>query len=227
MPEKSSIDILKATISNRGGFAKPSKFYAEFSLPTGVGSGAGDMTDLSIMCESSSIPTRSINTVEYSTFRQTYKTPASYSLPDVTCVFLVGNDMFPKNIFDKWMALTVDPLTYRVKYVEDYSSTINIYQLDVAMNRIYGVQLSQAFPILVSPIELDGNNTNTVQKISVTFTYYDLLMLSGADLTNASPDPKTNRFNISGSIGGSLSKTIGGVTVGGAASKDFRRRLGF
>ena len=230
MPENGSVDILKTSISKRAGLAKPSRFHVEFTLPpSAVGSGAsGDMTDLSIMCETATIPTREILTSNYSTYRQEYKVPAGYRNSDVTCIFLLSNDMFPKTIFDKWMALTVNPHSYRVPYVEDYSATINIYQLDESMNRIYGVQLYQAFPILVAPLELDSES-QTFHKLNVTFTYYDLHLLSGTDFTNASvePDPvqKSRLFNISGTIGGSFSKNIGGVTIGGGASKDFN--LGF
>ena len=240
MAEKGSIDLLKTSISKRAGLAKPSRFHVEFTLPPGVGSGAsGDMTDLSIMCETATIPTREINTNEYATFRQSYKIPAGYKNLDVTCTFMLGNDMFPKNIFDAWMALTVDPVSYRIRYVEYYAATINIYQLDEALNRIYGIQLNQAFPIVIAPLELDGGNTDTVHKLQVTFTYYDLLLLSGKDFTNASPAPQSkSRFSfdfgasinasvggfggsLGGSIGASTSTNVGGVNVGGGLGINF------
>jgi hypothetical protein len=218
MPENGSIDLLKTAISKRAGLAKPSRFHVEFTLPPGIGSGtSSDMTDLSIFCQSATIPTREINVEDYSTFRQSYKIPTGYKNVDVTCVFMLGNDMFPKNIFDSWLALTVDPTSYRIRFVEDYAATVNIYQLDESLNRIYGVQLNQAFPITVAPLDLDSNNTDQVHKLSVIFTYYDLLLLSGTDLTNASITPKS-KLNINGSIGIGGNINVGGVGIGGGLS---------
>jgi len=187
MPLKGSIEELKSIIVKRNGLAKPTRFVLEISLPGAIGSSI-DMSDLSIMCQSASLPTRQISTVDYTSFRQSFKIPAGYTTQDVICTFLLSADFFPKNVFDKWLELIVDPVTYRVNYVADYSANINIYQLDDYLNKIYGVQLRQAFPTTVSPIDVSADSTDSIQKLSVTFSYYDVLYLTGAGEPKVGPD---------------------------------------
>lgn len=173
MAEDNECDIerLKATIMKRNGLAKPTRFLIEFSLPPGV---LSDTRDLSILCQTTSLPTRTITTTDYAgTQRHTFKIPSGYTFDALTCTFLVGNDFFPKNLFDSWLDQSVDRKSYRVKYQRDYSSTITIWQLDQDKNLVYGVKLNHAFPTAVSPLELDGGATDTVHTLSVTFSYYD------------------------------------------------------
>lgn len=174
MPETGSIENLKSVIAKRKGISKPNKFDVEFMPPRELNS---DNQDLSILCESVSMPSRQISTIDFSTYRHSYKIPNGYSNVDVTCVFLMTGDFFPKNLFDRWTSLIVDPVTYRIRYVKDYSTNINIYQLDNNMERIYGIQLQQAFPTQIQALEYGQGSNDTAQKLSVTFSYYDILNL--------------------------------------------------
>ena len=179
MADNSSIDSLKSLNTNRNGLAKPTQFNMVFSLPAEINTQAA--RDLSIMCQTSSLPTRTVTTLDYTgTQRHSYRVPTGYAYDTITFTFLVGNDFFPKNIFDSWLNLSVDPESYRVRYVSDYSSTITIYQLDSEENAIYGVQLNQAFPISMSPIELGAGLTDQVHNLSVTFSYYDYEVVDAA-----------------------------------------------
>lgn len=188
MAEEKECDIerLKATIMKRNGLAKPTRFLIEFSLPPGVLSGPSDTRDLSILCQTTSLPTRTITTTDYTgTQRHAFKIPSGYTFDALTCTFLVGNDFFPKNLFDSWLDQSVDRKSYRVKYLRDYSSTITIWQLDQDKNLVYGVKLNHAFPTAVSPLELDGSATDIVHTLSVTFSYYDYVMVENNVATTA------------------------------------------
>lgn len=172
------IERLKATITKRKGLAKPTQFLIEFSLPIGVSSGPDDNRDLSILCQTTSLPTRTITTTDYAgTQRHAFKIPNGYTFDALTCTFLVGNDFFPKDLFDSWLDQSIDPKSYRVKYLSEYSSTITIWQLDQENKLGYGVKLNHAFPTAVSPLELDAGATDSVHKLSVTFSYYDYEMV--------------------------------------------------
>lgn len=167
------IDTLKAQIAKRKGLAKPTQFLVEFSLPAGVAD-PRDMQDLSIMCQSASLPTRAIDVTDYAgAQRHSFAIPNGYSYDEVTCKFLLGNDYFPKNIFDRWIDRSIDSKSYRLLYRNEYSSTITIYQLDGSGDIIYGVRLNHAFPTKIGDLELDGNTIDTVHMLSVTFKYYD------------------------------------------------------
>ena len=66
---------------------------------------------------------------------------------------------------------------YRASYLEDYKGTIQIYQLDKLENKIYGVELVNAFPTSLNGIPLDNNSENTVQRFSVSIAYEDFFVL--------------------------------------------------
>jgi hypothetical protein len=173
MADNNLIDNLKGAITKRKGLAKPTQFLIEFTLPVGV-VGSLDTRDLSILCQTTSLPTRTITTVDYAgTQRHSFKIPSGYSFDSLTCTFLVGNDFFPKNLFDNWINQSVDPLSYRVRYLEQYSSTVRIYQLDTEGNFIYGIKLNHAFPTAMNSLELDAGATDSIHKLNVTFSYYD------------------------------------------------------
>jgi hypothetical protein len=193
MPESNSIDNLKSAIIKRNGLAKPTQFLIEFSLPVGV-RGNIDTSDLSILCQTTSLPTRTISTVDYAgTQRHSFRVPSGYTFDTITCTFLVGNDFFPKNLFDNWINQSVDPLSYRVKYLDQYSSTVRIYQLDTEGNFVYGVKLNHAFPTSINSLELDAGAMDQVHKLNVTFSYYDYEIINNSTSTTIAASLPANR----------------------------------
>ena len=193
MADSNLIDNLKGAITKRKGLAKPTQFLIEFTLPTGV-VGSLDTRDLSILCQTSSLPTRTITTVDYAgTQRHSFKIPSGYSFDSLTCTFLVGNDFFPKNLFDNWINRSVDPLSYRVRYLEQYSSTVRIYQLDTEGNFIYGIKLNHAFPTAMNSLELDAGATDSVHKLNVTFSYYDYELIQNTVSTTIAGSLAANK----------------------------------
>ena len=193
MADNNLIDNLKGAITKRKGLAKPTQFLIEFTLPAGV-VGSLDTRDLSILCQTTSLPTRTITTVDYAgTQRHSFKIPSGYSFDSLTCTFLVGNDFFPKNLFDNWINRSVDPLSYRVRYLEQYSSTVRIYQLDSEGNFVYGVKLNHAFPTAMNSLELDAGATDSVHKLNVTFSYYDYELIQNTVSTTIAGSLAANK----------------------------------
>ena len=185
MTEIRTIDTLKALINKKSGLAKPTRFLAQISLPFAIGT-KDDASDLSLFCQTTQLPTRLIQTVEYAgTQRHSFSIPSGFKNDTITCTFLVGADFFPKNLFDDWMALSVDTVSYRVQYVDAYSATFNLYQLDQSDNIVYGVELQEAFPITISPIEMNAGSVNEVHKMSVTFSYYDAVPIPKEKFTTS------------------------------------------
>ena len=56
-------------------------------------------------------------------------------------------------------------------YYDDYTGTIQIFQLDEQNNRRYGVELIECYPKTVASLTYDYSAVNTQQKQSVTFSY--------------------------------------------------------
>jgi len=171
MGYNSSIDILSSILKARDGLAKTNRFNAIFTAP---GGSAETAREISILCESCSIPTHTILTTDYAPVRQSVKIPTGYSNEDVSFTFLLTSDFHLKEVFDSWLKLVVDPISYRVAYQEDYSSDVTIQQLDVQNNVMYSVILRKAYPTSVSSIALDNSAADQVQKMTVTMAYDDI-----------------------------------------------------
>lgn len=193
-----SIDNLKSVISKKGGVAMQNRFQVFFTPPSAnslksllnsdTRSLVGDLSknaiaggsiknlvpdprDISILCETVSLPGRQITTLDYTAERQAIKIPYSVINEDVTMTFILTNDYFMKRLFDSWMTGIFDVENYRAGYKKDFTCDIIIQQLNHKNIPVYGVKLEGAFPITVNAINLDNNAENTVQKMSVTMSY--------------------------------------------------------
>ena len=183
-----SIDNLKSTISKRGGLAKTNRFQIFFTPPQGkllstqglvgaITSGGGlksmvnDPRDISLLCETVTIPGRQIATLDYQADKQAVKIPYSFINEDVTCSFLLTNDYYMKTMFDDWLEQVFNSESYRAKFKKDFTSDVVIQQLNEKNIPVYGVRLENAFPTTITGISLDNNSESAVQKISVTFSY--------------------------------------------------------
>jgi len=193
-----SIDDLKATISKKGGVAMQNRFQIFFTPPTAnsvksllnkdIGSLVGDIAknavsggkpgnllpdprDISILCESVSLPGRQITTIDYTAERQAIKVPYSVINEDISMTFILTNDYYMKKMFDAWATGIFDVEKYRAGYKKDFVTDVIIQQLNQQNIPIYSVRLEGAFPTTISAINLDNNSENTIQKMTVTLSY--------------------------------------------------------
>ena len=185
-----SIDTLKSTISKKGGLAPSNRFNVIFTPPSAsllnlnpeniVGSllsgnfNAGnlinDPRDISILCQSVTLPGRNISTFDHQDVRTLNKHPYTVIDDDVTMTFLLTNDYYMRQMFDNWMSGIFDNENYRVGYKKDFSVDVVIQQLNQKNIPVYGVRLEKAFPVTMDSIELSQESTDVV-KMSVTFAY--------------------------------------------------------
>jgi hypothetical protein len=186
----SSIDKFKATLGKRGGVAQQNRFQVIFTPPTqsllnlnptavvGVLRGESsaksliaDPRDISLLCESASLPGRQIASIDYTSNKITTKIPYSIINEDVTLNFILTNDYYMKTMMDDWQSAVYDSDIYRVGYKKDFTTDVIIQQLDKDNKPVYGVKLEDAFPVTVSSVVLDNTAENTAQKLSVTLSY--------------------------------------------------------
>lgn len=186
-----TIEDLKATISKKGGLARSNRFNVIFTPPkqsllnlnpeTIISSAISgnfsarnlinDPRDINVLCSSVAIPGRQISTLDYQAEKQTIKIPYGELHDDITCTFLLTNDYYMKTVFDSWVGSIVDMDQYAVAYKRDITTDVIIQQLDEQNTPIYGVRLEGAFPTTIADIELSNDNENTVQSLSVSFSY--------------------------------------------------------
>lgn len=184
-----SIDTLRSTLGKRQGVARPNRFSIYMPLPlisinpgsilTNIASGGGfnpmsllnDPRDISLLCESCTLPGRQIATTEHMTRLKAIKKPYGYINEDVTFSFLLTNDYYIKQVFDDWTNKVIDFDGGTVNYKDECVSDVTIQQLGPDNIPIYTCTLRNAFPVTVSSVELSNTSENAIARISVTMAY--------------------------------------------------------
>jgi len=163
----SSIQDLQSIIKRRAGLSRGNRFQVVISNPIN----GEDGKDLTLLCESCTLPGRQILSTDFSVWRNENKVPTGYTDEDVTCVFYLTNDYYVKDLFDKWLVSIINPVTYLANYTNTFAKTILLQQLNEADQIIYEVTLPNAWPVGVNSIELSNDADNSIQKLTVVFTY--------------------------------------------------------
>jgi len=186
----SSIDNLKSLVAKKGGVAPSNRFNVIFTPPSqsllnldpqaiigSIISGnfekdnlINDPRDISILCQSITLPGRNISTFDHEDFKQSNKFPYTFIDDDVTVSFLLTNDYYMRKMFDNWMSNIFSADNYIVGYKNNYAVDLIIQQLDEQNTPVYGTKLIKAFPTAIEGIELSQDGQDVV-KMSVTFAY--------------------------------------------------------
>ena len=186
----SSIDNLKSLISKKGGLAPANRFNVIFTPPSqsllnldpqailgSIISGnfnaknlINDPRDISILCQSVTLPGRSLSTFDHQDYKQSNKFPYTFIDEDVTISFLLTNDYYMRKMFDSWQSNIFNSESYIAGYKSNYSVDVIIQQLDQQNTPVYGVKLEKAYPVSHESIELSQDATDAI-KMSVTFAY--------------------------------------------------------
>lgn len=186
----SSIDDLKSLVAKKGGLARPNRFNVIFTPPSqsilnlDVGSIIGSIIsgnfeadnlinnprDISVLCQSVTLPGRNISTFEHQDYKQLNKFPYTFIDDDVTISFLLTNDYYMRKMFDNWMSNIFSAEDYIVGYKKNYAVDLIIQQLDQKNTPVYGTKLEKAFPTAIESTELSQEGQDVI-KMSVTFAY--------------------------------------------------------
>jgi hypothetical protein len=183
-------EILSST-HDRNGLAFPSRYDVLFLPPSGtrgtggVGAstnlfsqtllgqvGGGDIRDVSYQCNSIAFPGRNITVTEdVNIYGPTREIASGFTYGDITAKFYCHNDYREKKFFETWQRLAFNPQTFAMNYYDDYTGTIQIYQLDHKGNRTYGCELVECFPKNIGDQSLMGAQATAAMEVSVTFSY--------------------------------------------------------
>lgn len=186
MPFQNPVDDIKAIVGNQGGFARTNFFAVTFNGPASI---TPDPVIINALCESASLPGRSISTFEHGMVRHAIKRPYGYINDDVTLTFYVTNDFYIKKIWEQWMNTVINDVNDKVGYRDDYAMDVTISVLNLNHNEIHQVTLTKAYPITINAIELNNGSENELMRLSVTLTYEDYTTKSNSFETISSiPD---------------------------------------
>jgi hypothetical protein len=219
------------------GVASSARFVCQITPPLGVSL----PDDIRFSIESTEFPAQRIETKEYRSYGTVNKFAYQRSNDDLNITFRCSDSMIEKTIFDKWLGIIFNNDTGNVKYRLSAVGTINIYQIGWNGQSPYSVEISEAFPISVSDLNLDWGSQSTYHKFTVSFSYNTWktvikpdIMFFGTDISNQSglKSPSTNIYGnaqniltemggnstsrnmMAGAVNSSLSNVTGGATSG-------------
>jgi hypothetical protein len=146
---------------------------------------------LAFSCEAAELPGKTIRTIDAQIYGPTFKVPYQAAYNDINLTFLCTNDFLERKIFDRWMEAMIPSDTNNPRYPKGdksrYMTNITITQYDELINRIYVIQLVDAFPIGIAPQQLAWADDN-FSRLTVNFAYqrykvvYDEQFGSAGDL---------------------------------------------
>ena len=158
-----------------GGLAKGQRYAVTFTkIPAGLPSAT--VGKLPYLCESVSIPTKSLAGVPHELYGPPREMAYRETFTEAVLSFIVDDAFTVRKFFDEWQTKIINPTTNNSNYYDDYVGTIKIKRLkNDAINFFsdpaYHVELVEAYPSLVGEILLGHAQGNEVLRLSVTFKY--------------------------------------------------------
>ena len=177
------LNELLGLIRSADGIAKSARYEVLFFPPSGGSQnpfasvinqmrGDGTAREVSLKCEQISMPGRNIDTApDTNIYGPEREIAQGWSFADIDATFQLSSDQKENNFFDTWQRLSFNPDTWSMGYYDDYTGTIQIFQLDEQNERRYGVELIECFPKTIAAQTYDYSAVNQQQKVNVSFSY--------------------------------------------------------
>lgn len=164
------VNEFRSALVNDG--ARPNLFRCFVNFPAALGATAATQ-QLTFMARTAQLPGSSINQVPMMYFGRELKFAGNRTFQDWT-ITVINDEGFPiKDQFERWHhsinshISNVRTLVSPIDYTADMFVTQ--YRKDGGIDKEY--TFKSAFPIDISPIELDWGSNDSIEEFSVTFTY--------------------------------------------------------
>ena len=174
-PEK-----IKNLLHHHGGIAYNDKYMVTLNKPplggTDLPGGDEMRRQLSLLCDTVTLPTKSLATYEKSIYGPVKAMPYRMTFTEASMSFIMTDSMGEKHYFDAWQNMIVDQKTGNVGFFNDYICDITISKFGRAANDFgdrptYEVTLFDAWPSIVSEVQLSHSGGTEAMKLPVTFQF--------------------------------------------------------
>ena len=173
-----SPDTLKALLNANGGIAYNDKYMVTLNKPPGfdLPGGMEMRKRLTMLCDTATLPTKSLATFEKSIYGTVKAMPYRMTFTEASMSFIMRDYMNEKKYFDAWQNKIVDQKTGNLGFFNDYVCDITIQKFsrmaDNTSNRpMYTVKLIDAWPSIVSEVQLSHSGGTEAMKLPVTFQF--------------------------------------------------------
>ena len=187
MPETFSPKTIRALLNAHGGIAFNDKYVVTLNKPPAFElPGAQKMRhDLSMLCDTATLPTKSLATFEKSIYGPVKSMPYRMTFTEASMSFIMRDNMHEKKYFDYWQSKIIDQKTGNLGFFDDYVCDIIIQKfsraaIDTSETPTYAVTLIDAWPSIVSEVQLSHSGGTEAMKLPVTFQFKKWKAVTGA-----------------------------------------------
>ena len=167
-----SVSTLRSKVSD---FAKGHRYNVIIKPPANAGLSIGITENLKFLCESVSLPTKSIASNAHDIYGPPREMPYRTTFTEAAMSFILDDEMNVKSYFDKWQSFIINDDTGNPRYWNDYVGSIQIHRLKnnaiTEADDAYKVELEEAYPSVVGEIALSHSGGNEILRLPVTFKY--------------------------------------------------------
>lgn len=177
----SMLEDLKAAIKKHGSIARTNRFKVDFSAIRGYASDS-EIRDLEYFLEDVNIPSKEVETVEYSLYRNPIAYATGYKNGDFNMKFRAPTNMFVKRIFDRWIEKIIPREDYKLRYRNEITANFTITQTSertwdhdkfLGLD-YYSVVILDAYPTSIGSIEYSNTQEGEYVSFSVDFAFRDV-----------------------------------------------------
>ena len=165
-----NINDFKSRGLTKGG-VRPSLFQVDIS--PNVGEDSITLDKFTFTCRASEVPAATIEPVPVPYFGRQVKLAGDRTYADWTVTVMNDEDYLVRNMFEDW-SNQINQFVGNLKLLQGntYKSTDAVVtQFSKDGSKIRAYQFVGIFPIVISNMALDWDNTNTIQTLDVTFAY--------------------------------------------------------
>lgn len=171
---------------NKRGVLHSHSFEAKFRKPDCLSASNSTPENLSIRCESASIPGVTLATAEGPPrlgVGPNEAQPYGVTFDDITLGFVVDRKSEIYKYFYQWMNYIVGyssignaESNYEVGYRKKFMTEIEVTLFDASQKQIQKVTMRRAYPKSIAAVDLNWDSQGTLVKLSIPFSYkfYDI-----------------------------------------------------
>jgi len=158
-----------------GDGARPNLFQVSMTFPAFTADASDSSRSISFLAKSAQIPGSSMGTAPLFYFGREMKLPGNRNFADWTITVINDENFKVRKAFETWMnALNSHRTNIRAGAAATstgYSVDAKVEQFDKLGNVIKTYKFIGAFPVELSPIDLDWSSNDTIEEFSATLAY--------------------------------------------------------
>ena len=160
----------------KNGIARSARFRITFTLPVGLKVTSSTVQkSISLTCMLADIPGNSEQAADVAYGNYGRKVVFGRSTGDFNTTFLLTGNYIEKKILDAWHTAIFNDSLNSINFYDDYIAGIKVESLNEQDKVVYSFELTEAYPISVSPLKLDRTSQNSQMSLDVNWAYHKIL----------------------------------------------------